>query len=204
MLTIGTAPCNVRTSGERSRPIERYTRIAVALHWIVALLFLVAYAAVYYRQWFTVRSTPENITAIQIHYACGISIGVFVLLRLVWRLFNRPPAPPPVPAWQRRAARVSQALLYFFMILMPLTGYGGSRTASKYLSFVPAFPETALYKWLVTDTLGIAWNVWDTKLDALHQYAGAYFVWPLIAIHTAVALYHHYHRRDRLMRRMWF
>jgi len=104
MLTFRTAPCNVRTSGEWRPSIERYTRIAVALHWIVALLFLIAYTSVYYRQWFTARSTPENITAIQIHYACGISIGVFVLLRLIWRLFNRPPAPPPGPAWQRRAA----------------------------------------------------------------------------------------------------
>ena len=32
---------------------ERYGSVAQALHWSIAVLFLVCYVAVYYRHWFT-------------------------------------------------------------------------------------------------------------------------------------------------------
>jgi cytochrome b561 len=175
----------------------------VALHWIVALLMLGSYTSVYFRHWFTAKATPANLTAIQIHIACGISIGAFVVLRLAWRLLNRPPALPAGPAWEHLAARLSHGLLYVLMIAMPLSGYGATKRQSAYLSFVPPFPNSAAYKWLVTDTLGISWSTWEKSLDLVHYVSGAYLIWPLVLIHTAAALYHQFGKRNGLLRRMW-
>ncbi|MBN8764072.1 MAG: hypothetical protein J0I63_13110, partial [Thiobacillus sp.] len=36
---------------------ERYGSVARALHWSIAVLFLVCYVAVYYRHWFTLPKT---------------------------------------------------------------------------------------------------------------------------------------------------
>lgn len=176
----------------------------MALHWVIALLILGSYSSVYFRQWFTTRGTPENATALQIHIACGLSIGGFVVLRIAWRLMNQPPALLPGPAWHHHAARVSHGLLYLFIIAMPFSGYGAAKRPSAIFSFVPAFRDTALYNWLVRDTLGMSWEVWEKSLDFVHTVTGAYLLWPLIAIHTAAALYHQYGMRDGLMRRMWF
>ena len=54
---------------------ENYGRIARWLHWGTALLFLLAYVAVYYRHWFTEKQTPENIVALDLHLFAGISVG---------------------------------------------------------------------------------------------------------------------------------
>ena len=56
---------------------RNYGSFAKWLHWITALLFLLAYTAVYYRHWFTVKDTPENWTALQLHLSIGINHSVF-------------------------------------------------------------------------------------------------------------------------------
>ena len=67
-----------------------YGRIAKWFHWTTAALFLAAYVSVYYRQWFTEKQTPENMTALQIHLSVGVSIAVIVALRVIWRLHGSP------------------------------------------------------------------------------------------------------------------
>lgn len=183
---------------------ERYSKIAVLLHWLIALLIAGAYAAILYRHELTSKGTPENVTAFQVHIACGISVGLFVLLRVIWRLTHRPPAPLPGAAWERLGARIMHWLLYFFMIAMPLTGYLSTKSASKYLMVIPGFPETGLYRWLVTDTFGLSWKSWHEPLETFHHISGENVVWVLIVLHISAAFYHQFLKRDALMRRMWF
>ena len=82
---------------------DNYGTIAKWLHWLTALLFLGSYVSVYYRHWFTEAKTPENWTALQLHLSIGVTIGVIVLLRILWRIANR--HPDPVPGSRRRAER---------------------------------------------------------------------------------------------------
>ena len=72
-----------------------YGSIAKWLHWSIALLFLCSYITVKYRHWFTQEDTPENWTALQLHLSVGITIGVLVALRVIWRLMNRVPDDEP-------------------------------------------------------------------------------------------------------------
>lgn len=184
---------------------EAYGEIAKCLHWIIALLFLGAYCAVYYRHWFTERHTAENWSALQLHLSFGITIAAFVFLRVLWRLFNIGPRLEPGPRWEHRAAKAGHYALYFFMIAMPITGYLGTGTETHYFFtyHIPKFENTALFDWLVADMLNLSFDEFEEPIDFFHkEIGGALLVWILIAIHVSAALYHHFIKRDRTLRKM--
>ncbi len=179
----------------------RYTATAIALHWIIAFLFLAVYASVYYRRWMTEKQTPENWTALQIHLAVGVSIAAFVALRIVWRAMNKPPELPPGSRLEHLAAHGAHWALYAFMIVMPITGYLGTSVATEYFD-IPKFEDTWVFKTLVEGYLGLTFKEFEAPMDYIHKNSGAYVVWVLIALHAAAALYHHYLRRDTVLLRM--
>lgn len=184
---------------------ERYGRVARWLHWTVAALFLASYGAVYYRHWFTVKDTPANWTALQLHLSVGLSIAVFVALRVIWTLRQVRPAPPPGRPWERRAARAAHGLLYVFMIVMPVTGYLGTKADTEFffLFTVSKFADTALFDVMVAGWLGLSFEQWERPIDFVHKNSGAWLVWVLVLVHAGAALFHHFVRRDRTLLRMW-
>ena len=183
---------------------DAYGSIAILLHWIIAAGFLAAYVAVYYRRWFTEEKTPENWTALQLHLSVGVTIAAFVLLRVIWRAMNSPPDELGRTQFERVAARAVHWVLYAIMIVMPITGYMGTGVATEYFfAFeIPKFSDTALYDAVVTNQLGLSWEEFEPPVDFVHKQSGAYLVWVLIAVHTGAALYHHFARRDNVLRRM--
>lgn len=185
--------------------VHDYGRIARWLHWGTALLFLLAYCAVYYRHWFTEKQTPENIVALNLHLSAGISIGVFVVLRLAWRLMNLQPALEPAPRWQHLLAHTGHFALYAVMILMPLSGYFGTGRATDffYLFTIPKFEDTWMFDVLVWDFLGMTFDEFEKPVDFFHkEIMGAWLVWMLIVGHAAAAMYHHRILRDRTLVKM--
>lgn len=182
-----------------------YGSVARFLHWFIALLFLAAYCAVYYRHWFTEPKTPPNMTALHLHLSFGISIGVFVLLRVIWQISNTAPEAPPGSKLEHFAARAGHFMLYFFMISMPITGYIGTGVATEYfyLLQIPKFEDTALFQWLVADLYGVTFKEFEKPVDYFHkEIGGALLVWILILIHAGAALFHHYYKRDDVLTRM--
>ncbi len=184
---------------------ENYGLIAKTLHWTVALLFLGAYVSVYYRQWFTEAKTPENWTALQLHLSFGVSIGVVVLLRVLWRLMNRPPNDEPGSRLEHLAAHMGHLALYGVMIVMPITGYIGTGVATEFFFWfdIPKFQDTALYVVLVENGLGLTFEAFEKPIDFIHKnIMGAWVVWLLIAGHIAAALFHHFVKKDRTLEKM--
>ncbi|MGB5438033.1 MAG: cytochrome b [Gammaproteobacteria bacterium] len=184
---------------------QNYGRIARWLHWGTALLFLLAYCAVYYRHWFTEKETPENMIALQLHLSAGISIGVVVILRIIWRNMNVQPAFEAAPRWQHFLAHSAHYVLYVIMIVMPLTGYIGTGIATEYfyLFQIPKFEETWLFDVFVWGTLGLTFEEFEEPVDFFHkEIMGAWLVWILIAGHAAAALYHHFINKDRTLIKM--
>ena len=192
----------------RNTAVE-YGTIAKSLHWTIAALFLIYYCSVYYRRWFTVAEedlslwvgTP-NYTALQLHLASGITIFAFVILRIIWRLYDNTPDLPAGKRWEHISARFVHYSLYFFMIFMPVTGYLGTGADTAYFN-ITQFRETAAYDYLVTQTLRLDWEAFEKPIDYLHkEIGGAVLVWMLIVLHAGAALYHHFVRRDDVLRRM--
>lgn len=197
---MSTAPAESigRISPWRNSP-EHYGRMARLLHWGTAILFLVAYVAVYFRHWFTDKDTPENWLALQTHLTAGITVMVFVVLRVYWRLTQPQPQDLPAPRWQHLGAHAMHWVLYVVMIVMPITGYLGTGVAVEYFGLVdiPSFKDTALFR-----ALGIPWETFEKPIDFVHKKSGAWLVWGLIVLHAGAAIYHHAVLRDSVLTRM--
>ena len=184
---------------------QEYGRIARWLHWGTALLFLLVYCAVYYRHWFTVKQTPENMIALQLHLSAGISIAVVVVLRIIWRNINIQPALEPGPRWQQVLAHSAHYVLYALMILMPVSGYVGTGIATEffYLFQFPKFEDTWLFEVFVWDYLGLTFKEFEEPIDYFHKnIMGAWLVWIFIFGHSMAALYHHFVLKDHTLLKM--
>ena len=182
-----------------------YGLIAKTLHWTTALFFLGSYVSVYYRQWFTEKQTPENWTALQLHLSIGISLAVIVFLRILWRINSVAPADEPGTRLEHLAAHLGHYALYAVMIIMPITGYFGTGAATEFffLFDVPKFEDTQLFQWLVSDGLGLSFKEFEKPIDYVHKNIfGAWLVWMLIAGHVLAALYHHFVKKDRTLKKM--
>lgn len=184
---------------------ENYGLIAKALHWFTALLFLGAYINVYYRHWFTQAKTPENWTALQLHLSFGVSIGVFVLLRVIWRLINVQPSEEPGTLLAHKLARIGHYALYAMMIAMPVSGYLGTGVTTEFffLFDIAKFPDTWAFTHFISQGMGISFVDFEKPLDFIHkELLGAWLVWLLILGHVLAALYHHFVKKDRTLHKM--
>lgn len=184
---------------------DSYGRIAKWFHWTTAALFLAAYVSVYYRQWFTEKQTPENMTALQIHLSVGVSIAVIVALRVIWRLMNRSPADEPGTPLAHLAAHLGHLALYAVMIVAPITGYLGTgvNTDFFFLFEIPKFESTALFQSVVAEGMGLDFKTFEKPIDFIHKNVlGAWLIWLLVLGHAGAALYHHFVLRDRTLVKM--
>ncbi|MFT2092417.1 cytochrome b [Paraglaciecola sp. 2405UD69-4] len=184
---------------------ENYGVVAKWLHWATALLFLAAYASVYYREWFTESRTPENFSVLQIHFSIGISIAVVVFLRVYWRLTSITPSPEPGTKLEHLAAHAGHFALYAVMIIMPITGYigTGSNTDFFFMFEIPSFKSTWLFEQVVANGLGMEFEAFEKPFDLIHKrILGPWLAWMLIVGHAGAAFYHHFVKKDRTLLKM--
>lgn len=184
---------------------NNYGSIAKLLHWLTALLFLISYISVYYRHWFTEAKTDANMLALHMHLSVGVSIGVLVLLRIIWRNISPPPAQEPGSRLEHLAAHMGHYALYAIMIIAPLTGYLGTGVDTKffYLFDIPRFEDTALFQWMLSVWPSLDFKTFEKPIDFIHKdILGAWIVWMLIVGHVAAALFHHFKKGDRTLTKM--
>ena len=162
------------------KPINSFNKTAILLHWGIAFLimaqFLIGLDMV------DIPKGPDSSRPFwfNTHKSIGIILGCLILFRLFWRLRSGvPESPASSPTWERIAANLSHILLYFCMILMPISGLVGS-LFSKYDLLVvgikiPKFFEHDVFiKDLMTN---------------IHQWT-AYIFLTLICIHILAAVKH--------------
>lgn len=170
---------------------NRYGKLTIVLHWLMAALIAAAYAFIELRELFPKGSEPRDAMK-ALHFMFGLSVLLLVLPRLVARLSSpKPLITPEPPAWQQTAARLAHVGLYILMLAMPLAGWLLLSAAGKPIPFfglhLPA---------LIEPNKDLA-----EFIKELHETGGeiGYF---LIAIHALAALYHHYVQHDDTLRRM--
>jgi cytochrome b561 len=171
-------------------PDTRYTRTAVLLHWLLALMIVTSFSV----GW-TMSDMPFSPTRLRLfnwHKWAGMTILLLSGLRLLWRLTHTPPAHGPMPAWQRRAAESAHFALYALFFAVPLAGWAYSCAAG--------FP-VVLYGLIPFPNIAPVDRALAETLKALHE-ALAWSLAGVVLLHVAAALKHQFVDRDGLLRRM--
>lgn len=180
-----------------SSPLQqRYTTVAIALHWAIALMIIGLIAV----GWIMGElEGPTQYTVVQLHKSFGITVLLLSVARIVWRLMNRPPEEPPMAAWQAWASRAVHILFYVLIIAMPLTGWIMASASSD---------APTRYFWLVDIRLpGIPSLDAETRHgleEGFEQVHGnlAWVMIGLLVLHVAGAVKHHFIDKDGLLARM--
>ena len=103
---------------------EKYDRVSVALHWLMALALTGQTLFGLVLDDLAARGSPERLALLNLHKSAGIALALTVLLRLLWRLGHRPPAwPDAMNAAQQKAARWGHRTLYALMFLVPVVPF---------------------------------------------------------------------------------
>ena len=168
---------------------ERYGAVAVSMHWLSALLIVILIVS-----GFRAANSvdPASKAAIlRLHVPIAVAILALTVLRIVWWWrFDRKPKPVAGSArWQERVARAVHVAFYIVILAMAASGIG-----------IMALSGAAPIIFGGGDVLP---NFHDYPPRWAHG-AGARIFLALIVLHVGAALYHHFVRRDGLLRRMWF
>lgn len=167
-----------------------YSRGAIFLHWLVAILIVAQFIA----GW-TMDAHEEGMPAGPIsntHLSIGLTIGLLALIRIVSRIAKPVPQLPNIPAWQRRAAETMHIALLAMIIFMPISGlvHAAGEGSQFYIFGVIAMPN------FIAHESGFA-----EFMEEAHE-TGATILLILIGLHVLAALYHHFVQRDEVLRRM--
>jgi cytochrome b561 len=183
-------------------PADKYTKTAVTLHWLIALLIglniILGLGANY---------VPDSFVRpmVDLHKSFGITAIFLFILRLVWRLTH---TPPPLPAhyknWEAKAAHLAHIALYVLIIAIPVTGWihdsawsGAPTHPLKLFWVIPFFriPLITAQDPATKDTIhGIFF--------AIHTYL-SYALYAVLAAHIAGALKHQFLDKEPELQRMW-
>ena len=166
---------------------RRYGLIAQLLHWTMAVLVLWAWLIAG-----TWGRGGEGSSVLALHQTLGFAVFVLVFLRVVWRLFDRRPAGPPVPGVMALAGKVSHWLLYALLFAIPATAIAGSWleghsiTVNGLGAIGPYFATSRSFGHEILD---------------IHQLLGTTIMW-VAGFHAAAAIFHHFFLKDRVLRQM--
>ncbi len=176
-------------------PTPRYTGVAIALHWLLALAIVGLFGFGVYMT--DLPFSPARLKYYNWHKWAGITVLMLSTLRLLWRLTHRAPALPAritqaMPGWQMRAYHVTHHLMYLLFFAVPLLGWAYSSAAG--------FPIVWFGQIALPDLVG-ADKALAELIKPLHKLA-ALSLLALAALHVAAAIKHQWVDRDGLLQRM--
>jgi cytochrome b561 len=180
-----------RARGAARASVPRYSGVAIALHWLAALLILGSFVVGSYMV--DLDLSPWKLKVYSWHKWTGVTIFLLVALRLAWRVSHRPPAlPAAMPEWQRHAAAIAHALLYLLMLAVPLSGW--------VMSSAGGFPVVYFGVLQLPDLVAKNKDLFEL-MKSVHFVLNKALL-AIVIVHVAAALKHHYVDRDDVLARM--
>ncbi len=168
---------------------DRYGTVAITIHWLSALLILVLIGSGFRAS--GMEDPVAKAAILQIHLSVGIAILLLTLARIGWWFWaDKKPASVAMSPWKDRASRLVHVLFYVVILGMTASGLGmmvlsgaGQIIFSESVESLPDF-----WEFLPRRPHGIGARVMIT----------------LLILHVGAAVYHHFVKKDELIRRMWF
>lgn len=169
----------------------RYSATNQLFHWITALLM----AVILVLGWIMVSAgaKPAILPVWEWHKTLGIVVLIITASRLLWRFVDPPPpATHDMPRWTLLLSRLTCALFFLGLLIMPVSGYLLSAGAGHppilfNIIETPAIVQKDLLTFAIGKTVHLA---------------GQWIIYALILLHLAGVVFHVAIRRDRTLERM--
>jgi len=171
--------------------ITHYSGLTRTLHWLTAILVLVAFIYGPGGSEERVYSAARDFER-QLHETLGLCVFALLVVRVLWRAFDKRPKSPPVARWMSAIASVVQAALYILLFAVPLTAISGAWLEGHALTLLGGmfiFPPLAES------------HVLGATIAEVHTWLGDAILW-LAGLHAAAALYHHIVLKDNVLQSM--
>ena len=168
---------------------EEYGLLAKLFHWVTFIILIVQVPFGFYLV--GLEFSDRRIDLENIHILIGITIFYFVLLRLIWKLFN--PSPKSEHNFfkgQNLIAKTNHFLLYVGIFAITISGvlkklYMGEKL--NFFIFQYAFKES---NFQLADSFYI-----------VHIYAN-YLLITLVSLHILATVTHHVFFKDKILKKM--
>jgi len=183
-----TTGISVETVAEGLAAEVSYDPRTVRLHWATAVLVTVLWGIAQIIDLFP-KGAPK-IAVRSVHIVLGLTLGIVLLLRVIWRVRSGrrlPPAKQGVMGYLARTVHIGLYLVVASVVLLGITNAWARGDSLFSLWKIPKlYPDHPQLKPTIEDLHG-------TFANALLILAGA---------HALVALVHHFILRDGVLRRM--
>ncbi len=177
-----------------------YSRMAIILHWVIALLLIGNITGGLLLDTFLDSEDPAmkklGFQIIQLHKSFGLTVLLLTVLRLGMRVSaGFPPLPSHMTGLERLLARVTHYGFYALLLLIPLSGW--VMVSASTLGFPTSY--FGLFTWphlpipTSKETAGAASEVHEIL---------AFAAIGLAVLHITGALKHHFFDRDDVLARM--
>ncbi len=169
---------------------SNYGSVAKFFHWLIFFLVFLMLCVGFFMDDISDKALRSEI--VNLHKLTGLTILILMVLRLLWTLVNPKPALPlGTPDWQKSAERTVQFLIYATLIAMPIVGW---------VMVVAGGHPPHIFDFMLRLPIAQSKAVRNIGGD-IHFYL-AWVIILLVSIHILAALYHHFIKKDEVLRRM--
>lgn len=171
----------------------KLSHITISLHWLVGLTIIALIGVGMYMESNSVYSLYP------IHKSIGILILLFVIPRVIWRLYNGWPQPASdYQVWEHRLAHLIHWVLIIGTVLFPISGMMMSGAGGHGLEVF----GIELLSANVVDGKAVPLNADVAGLGhTMHGVLGNVMIGAIV-LHVAGALKHHIMDKDHTLKRM--
>ena len=179
-------PVQIRNSA------TRWGAVSQLFHWTIVAMILAQFVLANIAD--QLPAGVGKLAALAQHKSVGITILVLAVLRLLWKITNKPspPLPSDLKRYERFLAHLTHHGLYGLLFLLPLSGWMMSSAKNYPVSWfgLAKLPNLVPPNETLFDVLKETHEVLATALMAV------------AALHVLAALQHQFIRRDDILRRM--
>ena len=194
---------------------QRYSSVAIALHWAIAGLIMLNLSIGWFMEGL---AEPGRTFVVRIHESSGMTVLALTAVRILWRLAHRPPPlDPRLSNTERMAASTVHFTFYLAMVAIPISGWAlvsanpphyeaGAPKQQKYILLwgtIPLHPIAPIQA-IAMDPGGVVrQHVLHERIVRAHTIAG-YGLLAFLVLHILGALKHQFIDRHDQLARMGF
>jgi len=167
-----------------------YGIIARTLHWTMAIGIIGLFILGYWMRTLNYTS-PYYQSAPDLHQSVGMVILVLLIFRLVWKIANPTPHVPTLTRLEQVGSTLVHWAFYLILFVVMIAGY-----------FILTSDGRGFEVFGLIDVPSVYTQKGLEKLAGQIHWILAYLTMGLVALHGGAALWHHFIKKDDVLRQM--